>query len=216
MNKKILIPVGAGIVVFLITIILSFDTDETKVDLDPSLSLDFNYDEANSNLRKTLEESKISMSSTIKLNKIQDIKKFCTFFEDESIQNLVEFCTSTELLDSEGNFLGNIHMIGSPELPNLVLVLIQTDPFMNNLPEIKLIFREVIENLVCNCWEDAKPSNINTIEEWIDRQRDFHFSALRSTSKSNLSLEGKQLQIELTTNTEGYLWKLFVGTEPAR
>jgi len=106
-------------------------------------------------------------------------------------------------------------MIGSPELPNLVLVLIQTDPFMSNLPEIKSIFRVVIENLVCNCWEDVKPSSINTIEEWIDRQRDFHSSAIKSTSKSNLSLEGKQLQIEITTNTEGYLWKLFVGTAHA-
>jgi len=215
MNKKIFIPMVAGVVIIVIALSLAFDTDKTKIELNPSLSLDFTYEDANSNLKKTLENSKISMSSPIKLSKIEDINKFCTFFEDESIQNLVDFCTSTELHDYEDNFLGNIHMIGSTEFPNLVLVLIQTDPFMSNLPEIKSIFRTVIENLVCNCWEDVKPSSINTIEEWIDRQRDFHSSAVRSTSKSNLSLEGKQLQIELTTNTEGYLWKLFVGTAPA-
>ena len=215
MDKKIFIPIGVGVVILVIALILAFETDKVKIDLDPSLSLDFNYEDANSNLKKTLENSKISMSSPIQLSKIDDIKKFCTFFEDKSIQNLVDFCTSTELRDFEGNFLGNIHMIGSPELPNLVLVLIQTDPFMSNLPEIKSIFRVVIENLVCNCWEDVKPSSINTIEEWIDRQRDFHSSAIKSTSKSNLSLEGKQLQIEITTNTEGYLWKLFVGTAHA-
>ena len=170
MDKKIFIPIVAGVVVFIIALVLVFSTDKEKIDLDPSLSLDFTYDAANSNLKKTLENSKISMSSPIKLSKIEDIKKFCSFFEDESIQNLVDFCTSTELHDFEGNFLGNIHMIGSPELPNLVLVLIQTDPFMSTLPEIKSIFRGVIENLVCNCWEDVRPSSINTIEEWIDRQ----------------------------------------------
>jgi hypothetical protein len=84
---------------------------------------------------------------------------------------------------------------------------------MNNLPEIKSVFGSVIENLVCSCWEKFKPSGIENIDEWIDRHREFHLDAIRTHSKSNLNLEGKQLQIEITTNTEGYLWKLFVATK---
>ena len=42
-------------------------------------------------------------------------------------------------------------MVGSPRLPKLVLVLVQADPFVNELPEIKSVFGVVIENLVCKC-----------------------------------------------------------------
>jgi len=78
MDKKIFIPIGGGVVILVIALILAFETDKVKIDLDPSLSLDFNYEDANSNLKKTLENSKISMSSPIQLSKIDDIKKFCT------------------------------------------------------------------------------------------------------------------------------------------
>ena len=211
MSKKIYFPVGIGIVIISIVLIISLDTDE-KTNFEPTLALDFTYEDGNSNIKKTLEGTGISMSSPIKLSTPGNVEKFCSFFTDEDIQKLVEYCTSTELLDADGNFLGNIHMVGTRDLPKLVLVVIQTDPFMNNLPEIKSVFGSVIENLVCSCWEELKPSGIENIDEWIDRHREFHLDAIRTHSKSNLNLEGKQLQIEITTNTEGYLWKLFVAT----
>ena len=212
MTKKIYIPVGVGIAIISLVLIMSLDMTE-KTNFEPTLALDFTYLDGNFNIKKTLEETGISMSSPIKLSKPGDVEKFCSFFTDEEIQNLVEYCTSTELRGADENFLGNVHMIGTPDLPKLVLVVTQTDPFMNNLPEIKSVFSSVIENLVCTCWEDLKPSGINTIDEWIDRHREFHLDAVRTTSKSNVNLEGKQLQIEITTNTEGYLWKLFVATQ---
>lgn len=211
MSKKIYFPIGIGIVIISIVLIISLDTNE-KTTFEPTLALDFTYEDGNSNIKKTLEGTGISMSSPIKLSTPDDVEKFCSFFTDEDIQKLVEYCTSTELLDKDGNFLGNIHMVGTRDLPKLVLVVIQTDPFMNNLPEIKSVFGSVIENLVCSCWEELNPSGIENIDEWIDRHREFHLDAIRTHSKSNLNLEGKQLQIEITTNTEGYLWKLFVAT----
>ena len=212
MSKKIYIPVGVGIVIISIVLILSLGSNE-KTNLEPTLALDFTYEDANSNIKKTLDGTGISMSSPIKLIKPGDVEKFCSFFTDEDIQKLVKYCTSTELLDSDGNFLGNVHMVGTPDFPKLVLVVIQTDPFMNNLSEIKTVFSSVIENLVCTCWEELKPSGIENTDEWIDRHREFHLDAIRTTSKSNLTLEEKQLQIEITTNTEGYLWKLFVAAQ---
>jgi len=209
-NKKIFLYVGAGIIILVIILGLSLNQDVEFIS-EQSLELDFKYMNANSKLKEILEIYDISMSAPVELKSPNSIEKYCSFFEEANKQKLVEYCTSTELLDSEGNFLGNIHIVGSPKMPKLVLVLIQADPFMKELAEIKSVFSVVIENLVCNCWEEIKPSDINTIDEWIDRHRDFHSSAVKTNSKSSLSLEGKQLQIELTTNTEGYLWKLLIS-----
>ena len=43
--------------------------------------------------------------------------------------------------------------------------------------------------------------------------KNFILVQFEPTSKSTVSLEGKMLQIEITTNTEGYLWKLFVAAQ---
>jgi len=42
--------------------------------------------------------------------------------------------------------------------------------------------------------------------------RDFHTRGDKSTSKSSpIRLDEKRIQIELTTNDDGYLWKLLVA-----
>ena len=173
--------------------------------------LDFTYTDANSKLKESLSSHGISMSSAVKLGTTKDIAEFCSFFGDENKQTQVEYCTSTELRNSKGEFLGNIHIVGSKQMPKVVLVLIQTNPFMKDIDDIKSVFGVVIEDLVCDCWEEVKPGQIESVGSWIDKQREFHTSATKPTSKSNLSLEGYKLQMELTTNQEGYLWKLIIS-----
>ena len=77
------------------------------------------------------------MSSPLKLTTKSNVNEFCTFFENEALQNQVEYCTSTELIDSEGNYLGNIHMVGNSRMPKIVLAVIQSDPFWENLDSVK-------------------------------------------------------------------------------
>ena len=199
--------------VLAIAVSLSFSLFNNDSELIPESlpELKFTYIESNAKLKESLASHGISMSSPVKLSTIKDIEEFCSFFADKNKQDQVDYCTSTELRDSDGEFLGNIHMVGSRNMPKIVLVLIQTDPFMQDLDEIKSAYDVVIENLVCNCWEDVKPSGIKTVSDWVDRQRDFHTSDVKPTSKSNLSIMGMSLQMELTTNTEGYLWKLLIS-----
>jgi len=154
------------------------------------------------------------MSKPIKLINRNYLEEFCTFFKNEELQNQVEYCTSTELHDSKGNFMGNIHMVGTRQLPKIVLVVIQSNPFIEdpeNLEELKTVYNVVIKELVCDCWHEVQPDNIETISEWIDKERDFHIKTKKITTNSNLNLSGNQLKIELTTNTEGYLWKLLIS-----
>jgi hypothetical protein len=201
------------VAVLAIAVSLSFSLFNNDSELIPESlpELKFTYLESNAKLKESLASHGISMSSPVKLSTIKDIEKFCSFFADKNKQDQVDYCTSTELRDSDGEFLGNIHMVGSRNMPKIVLVLIQTDPFMQDLDEVKSVYDVVIENLVCDCWEDVKPSEIETVSDWVDRQKDFHTSDVKPTSKSNLSIMGMSLQMELTTNTEGYLWKLLIS-----
>jgi len=185
-------------------------TDGTFLD-NMSAELDFTYSDANSSLKEALEADGISMSSPVILKEKTGIDKYCTFFKDKEKQSLVEYCTSTELRDSDGDFLGNIHMVGSPSFPRLVIVLVQVDPLMNQLDDVKTIFSTVTENLVCNCWEEKKPGGFETVGSLVDGLRQFHTSDVKPHSQSSpIDIEEKSMQIELTTNTQGYLWELLI------
>lgn len=213
MHKKKFLYIGISVAALALAVSIGFSLFNNDVKLIPESfpELKFTYIESNAKLKESLASHGISMSSPVKLSTIKDIEKFCSFFADKDKQDQVDYCTSTELRDSDGKFLGNIHMVGSRNMPKIVLVVIQTDPFMQDLDEIKSVYDVVIENLVCNCWEDVKPSEIETVSDWVDRQKDFHTSDVKPTSKSNLSIMELRLQMELTTNTEGYLWKLLIS-----
>jgi len=194
-----------------VSVSLILNDEDKKFNTLSLPELEFTYDDSNSKLKEKLEFFDISMSKPIKLINRNYLEEFCTFFENEDLQNQVDYCTSTELRDSEGKYLGNIHMVGSRQMPKIILALIQTGPFMQNLDDVKTVYNVVIEDLVCDCWNEVQPGDIETVAGWVDKQRDFHTSDTKPTSKSNLSLSGMQLQMELTTNTEGYLWKLLIS-----
>jgi len=212
-KKKIFLYIGIAIVAISVVASVSLISNygDEKFNTFSLPELEFTYDDSNSKLKEKLAIFDISMSSPITLINRNYLEEYCSFFENEELQNQVDYCTSTELRDSEGKFLGNIHMVGSRQMPKIILALIQTDPFMQNLDDVKTVYNVVIEDLVCDCWNEEQPGDIQTVAGWIDKQRDFHTSDTKPTSKSNLSLSGMQLQIELTTNTEGYLWKLLIS-----
>lgn len=212
MQKKNFIYIGIAVAVFAIIISISFDMSNNVAIVQESYhELEFTYTDANSKLKESLSSHGISMSSAVKLSAPEDIEKFCSFFGDESNQKQVEYCTSTELRNSKGEFLGNIHIVGSKQMPKVILAIIQTDPFMKNIDDIKSVYGVVIEDLICNCWDEVKPGQIETVGSWIDKQREFHTSNTKPTSQSNLGLNGYKLQMEMTTNLEGYLWKLIIS-----
>ncbi|WP_179367940.1 hypothetical protein [Candidatus Nitrosotenuis sp. DW1] len=206
MNKKILY-VGIISAIAIISVLAVSSNDVTP----PTSVSTSQYLEHNLILKQKLSEAEISMSSPIRLQTPDEITQYCSFFADSEKQKLVEYCTSTELKDKDGNFLGNIHMVGLKDVPQMVLVLVQTDPTMSKIDSVKKIFNVVIQELVCKCWADVKPDNFENIDGWVDGMRDFHTSDTQTHSKSKqLVLEGKTLQLELTTNNDGYLWQLYI------
>ena len=207
MNKKIIgaIIVAVAIVIIASTLLIP-DNQEVK-----SASLSSGYEETNENLKSTLKMHQISMSSPLKLTG-DLINQYCTFFSDQQIQNSIEYCTSTELKDSEGNYLGNIHMVGSLAKPQYVIGVIQANPLISQLDDIKIVYQKMIESSVCDCWEEEKPGGFESVSDWIDAANAHHLEAKRITSKSEINnFAQKDLLLEITTNTEGYLWKFIIS-----
>ena len=209
MDKKIIPVIGGITAIAIIVVFVSLPTETREV---PDLPLIvFGYEETNSVLRESLNDQTISMSSELKFSGKNAISEHCKLFEEEEKQNLIQYCTSTELRDSDGNFLGNIHVIGSESSPQLVISLIQADPFMNQLDDVKKTFTTLFANLVCDCWDEVRPGNYADLDSWIDDMREKHVNEKKITTKSDISLAGKTILLEVSTNFEGYLWKLFIG-----
>jgi len=219
-QRKLLYVVigGAAVIAGIIFVLIQFpsisnqSTNDTYQSQISPLDLDFSYEEANSNLRAVLLSQEINMSNPLRFFSQTDIAQYCHFFSDEKKQALVKYCTSAELRDKRGDFLGDINMVGSTRAPGLVISAIQSDPMLNNLNDVKTVFRVVINETTCNCWEQEKPKGYGTISDMIDAFRDFHIAGKKPNSSSqSIQLGSEHFEMELTTNQNGYLWKLLVA-----
>ena len=177
-----------------------------------ALDLDFSYEKANSDLKKILLTHGINMSNPLRFSSQSYISQYCNFLSDPKKQALIKFCTSTELKDKNGNFLGNIDMVGSHTAPGLVIVALQSNPILTNYDDVKTVFGSVINETVCQCWDKAKPGSYATLSNMMNALRDFHINGKEPNSTTHsIPLADKHFEIELSTNEQGYLWKLLVA-----
>ncbi|MHB8547343.1 MAG: hypothetical protein ACYDAJ_11300 [Nitrosotalea sp.] len=173
--------------------------------------LDFTYDEENSDLKSTLALHHINMTNPITLSSAVDVKQYCNFITDPKKQALVTHCTSTVLKDKQGN-LGDIDMVGSPDVPGLVVVALELDPTMSDYAAVKTVFGVVLNSTICQCWDKDKPGGYSTLSDMVDALRNFHVNGKQPDSTTHtVPLGNKHFEIELSTNKGGYLWKLLVA-----
>jgi hypothetical protein len=201
----------ATVVVFL----TQFNMVQTGPSTPSGLSaytLDFTYAEVNSDLKSTLIDQNINMSKPVKFSTQSDITQYCDFLTNQTKQSMIEYCTSTEIKDEHGNFLGNLNMIGSPLAPVLVIAAAQSDPLFSNYDDVKILFGDVVNETICQCWATETPGNYTKLSDMMDALRDFHLKGKEPDSTTHgVPLSGKHFEIELTTNSQGYLWKLLVA-----
>ncbi len=218
--KKKVPAIGGGIAILVIigvVISLGAENNSQSNNSEPAKQsfplgdgLDISYTEVNFQLKQILETKDISMSSPIKLDDLRSIWTYCNFFEGEE-QQLVQHCTSTELLDSEGNFLGNIHAFGSPEEPKRIMAVIQVDPFLNQKADAKTVFSVMTDSIVCQCWYEKNDDGLS-LDDWAEAYLTSHIGAGKPSTTSNIvSLEDRSLQMKLITNAEGYEWQLLIA-----
>lgn len=175
-------------------------------------TLEISYEGVNSDLRNTLAQQHINMSKPLRFSTQTDINRYCNFLSNQTKQAMIAYCTSTELKDSHGNFLGNINMVGSGLAPVLVIAALQSDPSFSNYNDIKTVFSDVVNETICQCWDKEKPGGYPTLPAMMDSQRNFHLAGNQSDSTTRgIPLGGVHFEIEITTNDKGYVWKLLVA-----
>jgi hypothetical protein len=217
MKSKKYVYVGIAAVAIALVIIVITQSNiisEVKENTTPSNQvafLDFSYDEANSDIRSTLISQHINMTHPIRLSSQSDVRQYCNFLTDPTKQALVTYCTSTELKDKEG-FLGNVNMLGTPDVPGIVVVALQSNPMLSNYDDVKTVFGTVVNSTICQCWEKEVPDGFPTLYSLMDKLRDTHLTTKDPTTSTHvIPLGNKHFKIELTTNESGYLWKLLVS-----
>ena len=206
---------GAAVIVAIIIIFNQINaTQKTTIEESGGSAsyLNFSYEEANSDLKSTLALNHINMSNPIRFSSQTDINQYCNFLTDPKKQSLVKYCTSTELRNKNGNFLGDINMVGSSTAPGLVIAALQSNPMLTNYNDVKTVFSAVINETMCECWDKEKPGGYATLSDMIDALRDFHINGKKPDSTTHsIPLANKHFEIEATTNENGYLWKLLVA-----
>ncbi|MDE1770495.1 MAG: hypothetical protein KGI28_08100 [Thaumarchaeota archaeon] len=214
-KKYVYVGISAAAIAAVIIVIAQFnvipEVNESATPSNQVAFLDFSYDEANSDIRSNLALHHINMTKPIRLSSPSDVHQYCNFLTDPTKQALVTYCTSTELKDTEG-FLGDVSMLGTPDVPGIVVVALQSNPMLSNYDSVKTVFGSVINNTICQCWEKEVPDGFPTLSTLVDKLRDTHLATKEPTTSTHVTpLGNKHFKIELTTNESGYLWKLLVS-----
>lgn len=209
--------VGIAVAAIAIAIIVlypyfnSLPTEHTPTGIS-AYTLEISYETVNLDLKNILIHQQINMSSPLKFSTTANINQYCNFLSNQTKQAMIEYCTSTELKDESGNFLGDFNMIGSNTAPVLVIAAIQSDPVFSNYNKVKTVFGDVVNETICQCWDKSKPGGYATLSDMMDALRTFHLNGKQPNSTTHaVPLGGVHFEIELTTNSNGYVWKLLVA-----
>jgi hypothetical protein len=210
MNKLILIPILLAIVVVVSVSLLSISEDPSQSQSKPIYEMGFTYYDVEK-IKTSLAKQNIFMSTPAAITD-HTIDQYCPFFADGNTQRSVEYCTTTALLDSEGEPLGNINMGGNIDGPILALAIIDASPFLDSRKnEVHSVFQTMIETLVCDCWEEKQPGGFESVSAWLNIAEEKYIEFSKPTLTSNIaSLEYKRLILEITTKDESYLWTFIV------
>ncbi|MFQ5497033.1 MAG: hypothetical protein ACE5DU_04010 [Nitrosopumilus sp.] len=210
MNKIILIPILIVIIIAISVSLYSFSQTTQPEVQSTSYEIDFTFYDVEK-IKSTLSLHGIIMSSPTAITD-HTIKQYCTFFDDEHIRRTVDYCTTTALVNSDGNAIGNVNLGGTTDGPTMALAILDSSPFLNsNENDVKTVFQTMIETLVCDCWERQKPGGFETVTAWIDAAQEKYVESSKTTLKSEISgLDNKKLILEITSTSESYLWTLII------
>jgi len=206
MDKKI--PILILIPIVMVTLFLVY-AELTSTSIQTS-ETNFIYSDTEK-IQKILANENISMSSPSVITD-HTVKQYCTYFDDNGVQQFVTYCITTAILDSDEKPLGNINMGGNPIEPNVALALIETSPsFDSRSKEIGIIFETMVKTLVCDCWTEKQPGGFKSVPAWINATEQKYHDSPHSTLTSKIDgLAQKQLILEITPSGDSYLWTLII------
>jgi len=210
MNKKLfLIPIILGVAA-VISLSLTFVSEEPSESQSPSI-----YDEGFTYydieiIQTTLAEQNITVSTPVAITDYT-LSQYCTFFENQ-LPKIVDYCTTTNVLDSEGKTLGNINMGGDTNSPILAIANLETTNLESNQDDVLSVIEVMIETLVCDCWEEEKSDgDLESISAWVDAVYNFYNDSGQRNVKSQIDDLGTSVIIlEVTSKENSILQTLII------
>ena len=207
MNKKIIIHfiviIISAIAIFLIPENSSMPTS------DNLYQYGFTFYDVEK-IKLSLSEQNIFMSTPTPVTD-HTIKNYCAIRDE--ILSSINYCTTTAIQGSDGRSLGNISMGGVPDNPIMAIAFIESSPSLDSKSnEVEIIFKTMIETLVCDCWNDKQPGGFESVNAWIDAAKiKYAESSQTIPLKSTITgLSDETLILEINYKNDSYLWTLIV------
>ena len=208
MNKSIIYGILISVVVVIVgSVLFGPDNTSSPAKSVPVYDSGFTYYDIEL-IQTTLSEQNIVVSTPTAITD-HTITEYCTYFKN-GLPQTVEYCTTTAVLDSEGNPLGNINLGGDVNSPVMAVANLETSSIDENQEEVVAVFEVVIESLVCDCWEE-KSSDFESIPAWLDTARTFYVDSGERNVKSQIdNLGNTKLLLEITSEDDSVLQTLII------
>ena len=210
MNKNLfLIPIVLGIAA-VISLSLIFVSEEPSESQSPSIyDQGFTYYDIET-IQTTLSEQNITVSIPVAITD-HTISQYCMIFENKLPQK-IDYCTTTNVIDSEGNPLGNINMGGNTNSPILAIANLETTTLESNQDDVLTVIEVMIETLVCDCWEEEKSDDdLESISAWLDAVHSFYNDSGQRSVKSQVDDLGTSvITLEVTSKENSILHTLII------
>ncbi|MBI1663129.1 MAG: hypothetical protein IS860_06515 [Nitrosopumilus sp.] len=205
-NKLIIIPIILGIAAATSYAML-LPEEPSEPLTTPIYDSGFTYYDIEK-IQTSLKEHDIFVSSPTAITD-HTISQYCTFFEKGLPRN-VEYCTTTAVLDKNGNTIGNINIGGSTVTPILAIANLETDTLESDKEKTYAIFETVIQTLVCDCWEEEE-IGFESIPEWLDTVHTFYYDSDQRSIKSKIdNLADTEILLEITPKDDSVLQTLII------
>lgn len=210
MNKNLfLIPIILGIAA-VISLSLIFVSEEPSESQSPSIyDQGFTYYDIET-IQTTLSEQNITVSIPVAITD-HTISQYCMIFENKLPQK-INYCTTTNVIDSEGNPFGNINMGGNTNSPILAIANLETTTLESNQDDVLAVIEVMIETLVCDCWEEEKSDDdLESISAWLDAVHSFYNDSGQRSVKSQVDDLGTSvITLEVTSTENSILHTLII------
>ena len=208
MNKFLIISVIAGIVISISTSFLLLDENSDESEPPPIYGAGFTYYDIE-NIQNTLAEQNIVVSAPTAITD-HTISQYCTYFENGLLRT-VEYCTTTAVLDSKGNAFGNINIGGDINSPVMAVANLETATLESNSDEVFAVFEVMIETLVCDCWEDEKSEDYESISSWLEAVHTFSNDSDNRNIRSKIdNLGDSEIFFEIASKDDSILQTLII------
>ncbi len=161
-------------------------------------------------IQTTFADQNITVSNPVAITD-HTVSQYCTLFENQ-LPKIVDYCTTTNVLDSEGKALGNINMGGDINSPILAIANLETTNLESNQDDVLSVIEVMIETLVCDCWEEVKSDDdLESISAWVDAVYNFYNDSGQRNVKSQVDDLGTSVIIlEVTSKENSILQTLII------